>query len=95
MKHKHTVLSACACALVALVGAATLKADPGPEPPPTYAASCRWVRYGSQAFLESWAYQLSLGTPLPTLPLWLADALVVPLDLEQSYERTCHDLWIA
>jgi hypothetical protein len=36
-----------------------------------------------------------VGAPLPTLPLWLADALVVSLDLEQSYERTCHDLWIA
>jgi hypothetical protein len=34
MKHKHTVLLACACALVALVGAATLRADPGPPPPP-------------------------------------------------------------
>jgi hypothetical protein len=32
--------------------------------------------------------------PLPTLPLWLADALVIPLDLEQSYEQACHDLWI-
>jgi hypothetical protein len=35
MRHKHTVLLACACALVALAGAATLKADPGPEQPPT------------------------------------------------------------
>ena len=35
MKHKHTVLLACACAFAALVGAATLHADPGPEPPST------------------------------------------------------------
>jgi hypothetical protein len=33
MRHKHTVLLACACALVALVCAATLHADPGTEPP--------------------------------------------------------------
>lgn len=33
--------------------------------------------------------------PLPTLPLWLTENLVVPLDLEQSYEQACHDLWIA
>jgi hypothetical protein len=35
MKHKHTVLLACACVLAALVGATTLRADPGPEPPTT------------------------------------------------------------
>jgi hypothetical protein len=64
------------------------------DSPPLYAATCRWVRQGSRAFLESWSHPLRLGAPLPTLPLWLADALVVPLDLEQSYERTCHDLWI-
>lgn len=33
MRHKHTVLLACACALGALVCAATLQADPGTEPP--------------------------------------------------------------
>jgi hypothetical protein len=38
MRHKHTVLLACACALVALVGAATLQADPGPQPPLTTTA---------------------------------------------------------
>ena len=27
------------------------------------------------------------GQPLPTLPLWLSPDLVVPLDLEPSYER--------
>lgn len=36
-----------------------------------------------------------MGQPLPTLPLWLGRELVVPLDLESSYEQTCHDLWIA
>jgi hypothetical protein len=33
MRHKHTVLLACACALPALVGATALRADPGPQPP--------------------------------------------------------------
>jgi hypothetical protein len=31
---------------------------------------------------------------LPTLPLWLAEELAVPLDEEESYEQTCHDLWL-
>ena len=35
MRHKATLLSACACALAALAGAATLQADPGPTPPTT------------------------------------------------------------
>jgi hypothetical protein len=35
MRHKHTVLLACACVLGMLAGAATLHADPGPEPPVT------------------------------------------------------------
>jgi hypothetical protein len=63
--------------------------------PPLYAASCRWVKSNADTFLESWSNTLSIGQPLPQLPLWLAEALVVPLDLEQSYEAACHDLWIA
>ncbi len=63
--------------------------------PHLYASSCRWVRRGPQAFLESWSDALVLGQPLPKLPLWLAESLVLPLDLEQSYEQTCRDLWIA
>ncbi len=65
------------------------------DPPHLYAASCRWVPRGPQAILESWSNALALGQPLPTLPLWLADALVVPLNLEQSYEQACSDLWIS
>jgi hypothetical protein len=63
--------------------------------PHLYAASCPWVRREPRAILESWSAALVLGQSPPKLPLWLADALVVPLDLEESYERTCRDLWIA
>lgn len=44
--------------------------------------------------LETWAYPLTIGSPLPVLPLWLTESLVIPLDLEQSYEQTCSDLSI-
>jgi hypothetical protein len=64
------------------------------DPPHLYAASCRWIRREPRALLESWSHALALGQPLPTLPLWLADALVVPLDLEESYQKACRDLWI-
>jgi hypothetical protein len=63
--------------------------------PPLYAASCRWVQRKNKTYLESWSNVLTIGEALPKLPLWLAESLVVPLDLEQSYEQACRDLWIA
>jgi hypothetical protein len=36
-----------------------------------------------------------VGRPLPTLHLWLDDALGVTLDLEATYEDTCRVLRIA
>jgi hypothetical protein len=62
--------------------------------PPTYAASCRWVTHGTRAKLEAWPHAMVIGQALPELPLWLEDSLVLTLDLEESYERACHDLWI-
>jgi hypothetical protein len=60
-----------------------------PEPPPLYTASCRLTRGGDEWRLETWAQSLGLGRALPTLPLWLADDLAVPLELEDSYEQSC------
>lgn len=67
----------------------------GAEPHHLYAASCRWIKRGQRTLLEAWSHVLMLGHPLPTLPLWLTGELVVPLDLEQTYEQACRDLWIA
>ena len=67
----------------------------GEPVPPIHAASCRWTRQARSMLLEAWSHPLSLGQPLPTLPLWLAENLVVPLDLESSYEQACHDLRIS
>lgn len=64
-------------------------------PPVTYAAACRWIERGRKHVLETWAHTLTLGQPLPTLPLWLTENLVVPLELEASYEETCRVLRIA
>jgi len=44
--------------------------------------------------LQLWPAPLALGQPLPTLPLWIAADLSVPLDLEASYQATCVDLRI-
>ena len=60
-----------------------------------YAVSCCWRPHGLKRRLESWNHPLAVGSPLPTLPLWLSDDLAIPLDLEASYEQTCRDLRIA
>ena len=60
-----------------------------------YAATCRWTTIKKRTVLQAWSHVLALGQSLPTLPLWLDADLVVPLDLEQSYEQACSDLWIA
>lgn len=62
---------------------------------PLYAAACRITRPGEACLLESWSHQLAIGQPLPTLPLWLANDLAVPLELESSYEQSCRILGIA
>jgi hypothetical protein len=65
------------------------------EPPPyLYAVSCRWRPQDGRMMLKTWSHTLSVGQPLPTLPLWLAATLAVPLDLEAGYEQACHDLWL-
>ena len=45
--------------------------------------------------LEVWPEHLALASPLPTSPLWLADDLAVPLELEETYEEACRALRIA
>lgn len=78
--------------LMAFIG----QSDPtlGAEPPPLYAASCRWVPRGGRGILETWSHVLTVGRPLPVLPLWLSGVRVIPLDLEKSYEKACDDLSI-
>ena len=79
--------------LLELIG----QADPSlsPEPPPLYAVACRGTKKDRAWLLETWLHPLVLGQPLPTLPLWLADNLAVPLEVEASYEETCRVLRIA
>jgi hypothetical protein len=78
--------------LLELIG----QTDPSlaPEAPPLYAAACRWGPGAESWPLQTWAHPLSIGQPLPTLPLWLPDNLAVPLELEASYEETCRILRI-
>ena len=65
--------------LLAVIG----HADPtlSDPPPRLYAASCRWTRQGKRTLLEAWSHVLTLGEPLPTLPLWPGREIVVPFRL--------------
>ncbi|HEY7158712.1 MAG TPA: DUF4058 family protein [Gemmataceae bacterium] len=70
------------------------QSDPSlsPEPPPLYAAACRLTKREDEWRLETWTQSLDVGRPLPTMPLWLADNLAVPLELDESYEQSCNIL---
>jgi hypothetical protein len=57
-----------------------------------YAATCRGVRNGLRWQLESWEHNLAIGSALPSLPIWLSPDLMVPLELEATYEETCRSL---
>lgn len=67
------------------------RSDPSlsPEALPLYSAACRMIKRNNEWLLETWTHCLELGQPLPTVPLWLADNLAVPLELEESYEQSC------
>lgn len=71
------------------------RSDPRMGTEPLYSTACRMTKQGNDWRLETWAQTLSLGEPLPTMPLWLADNLAIPLDLEKSYEESCRVLGIA
>jgi len=64
------------------------------SPSSTYAVTCRTRKVGHRSRLETWAYPLTVGQPLPTLPLWLSEDRAVSLELEASYEETCRALRI-
>jgi hypothetical protein len=78
--------------LLELIG----RSDPalGPDPPHIYAVTCRGRKAGGRGLLDTWAYPLTVGRPLPALPLWLTEDIGVSLDLEASYEDACRVLRI-
>jgi hypothetical protein len=59
-----------------------------------YAVCCRPRTVGARRRIESWEHALTVGQPLPTLPLWIDETRYVPLELEQTYEDTCRGLRI-
>lgn len=67
-----------------------------PHPRPNvYAASLRTRPLSGKILVESWYEPVSIGTPLPVMPIWLTECLAIRLDLDPIYEQTLKDLRIA
>ena len=56
------------------------------------AVAYRALRSGGETELQFWPSPLLIGDRLPTVPLWLAVDLAVPLDLEASHAAACEDV---
>ena len=73
------------------------QSDPhlAPTPPHLYAVTLRSRKpLRGRPLLDAWFYPMTVGEPMPTLPIWLAPDLRVMLPLETSYQETCRILGI-
>src|SRR5262249_8296669 len=71
------------------------RCDAWESPTGLYAAAYRAVTDRTSPRMEVWTERLTLGSPLPVLPLWLTLDLCVPVHLEESYLATCQSLRIS
>jgi hypothetical protein len=60
-----------------------------------YAVSYHPVKRGEDRQLDLWPETLAVGSVLPTLPLWLRGGISLPVNLEESYERTRQEQRVA
>lgn len=61
--------------------------DSGPGPALSGSAY-RCVEREGISTLDVWREAISVGQPLPTLPLWLRGGLCLPVELASTYQRT-------
>jgi hypothetical protein len=74
------------------------RSDPalGSVPPHLYAVTLRGRKPPKRRpLLDAWFYPMTIGQPLPTIPIWLTPNLRISLPLEPSYQETCRVLGIA
>jgi hypothetical protein len=74
------------------------RTDPtlGDSPPPLYAVTLRGRKpKKKRSLLDAWFFPLTVGQPLPTIPLWLGPDLRIELPLEPGYQEACRLLRIA
>lgn len=66
------------------------------DPPMLYAVTLRRRKLTKrQPLLDAWFFPLTLGQPLPTIPLWLGPDLPIEVPLDLSYQEVCRLLRIA
>ena len=73
------------------------RVDPqlAPIPPHLYAVTLRLRRSPNhRPMLDAWFHAMTIGQPLPTIPIWLSLDRQVMLPLETSYQETCRILGI-
>lgn len=71
------------------------RSDPAFSPGPCiYAVTCRKRQIGASGKLDLWSRPLTVGQPLPALPIWLSPTQSLTVDLEASYQETCRVLRI-
>jgi Protein of unknown function (DUF4058) len=56
-----------------------------------YATAYRPIERDGQSSLDIWEKKLTVGSMLPTLPLWLRGEICLPVELNNIYERTCRE----
>lgn len=56
---------------------------------PLYTVAYRVAEIDNQTNLDFWQESLTLGEPLPIVPLFLKGGLFLPINLEQTYTETC------
>lgn len=74
------------------------QSDPvlGDAPPMLYGVTLRGRKpWKKRPLLDAWYFPLTLGQPLPTIPLLLGPDLRIELPLEPSYQEVCRLLRIA
>lgn len=71
---------------------ARLGGSPQGPPPELYASAYHPLEREGSSCLDLWEEALTLGAALPTMPLWLRGVGCYPVDLEQTYQRTCREL---
>lgn len=74
------------------------RGDPAlaPAPPNLYAVTLHTRKPRKhRALLDAWFYPMTVGQPLPSLPIWLTEDRHVVLPLESNYQETCRILGIA
>jgi hypothetical protein len=75
-----------------MIALGAANAEYGPSDPS--AISYRATMSNGEAEVQVWMSPLVVGKPLPTVPLWIASDLAVPLDLEASHAAACEDVRI-